>query len=71
MSLIDLSNVSRFYNVGKEQQKYVLKAVSLSFPNKGLISILGKSGSGKSTLLNLIGGIDKPSEGHERKQKIY
>ena len=63
MSLIDLSNVSRFYKVGKEQQKYVLKAVSLSFPNKGLISILGKSGSGKSTLLNLIGGIDKPSEG--------
>ena len=63
MSLIDLNGVSRFYIIGKEQKKYVLKQVSLSFPDKGLISILGKSGSGKSTLLNLIGGIDKPSEG--------
>ncbi|MBQ6730300.1 MAG: ATP-binding cassette domain-containing protein [Bacilli bacterium] len=63
MSLIELRNVSRFYISGKEQKKYALKAVSLSFPNKGLISILGKSGCGKSTLLNLIGGIDKASEG--------
>ena len=62
MSLIELNNVSRSYTIGKEQ-KYVLKGVSLSFPKRGLISILGKSGSGKSTLLNLIGGIDKPSEG--------
>ena len=66
MSLIDLNEVSRFYKIDKEQKKYVLKSVSLSFPSKGLISILGKSGSGKSTLLNLIGAIDKPSEG-----KIY
>ena len=63
MSLIDLNSVSRFYTIGKEQKKYVLKGVSLSFPSHGFISILGKSGSGKSTLLNLIGGIDKPSEG--------
>ena len=62
MSLIDLNTVSKFYLIGKEH-KYVLKNISLSFPTRGLISILGKSGSGKSTLLNLIGGIDKPSEG--------
>ena len=63
MNLIELRNVSRFYKIGKEQKKYALKAVSLSFPSKGLICILGKSGCGKSTLLNLIGGIDKASEG--------
>ena len=63
MSLIELNNVSRFYLIGKEQKKYVLKNITLSLPNHGLISILGKSGSGKSTLLNLIGKIDKPSEG--------
>ena len=63
MSLIELRNISRYYKIGKELKKYALKAVSLSFPNKGLISILGKSGCGKSTLLNLIGGIDKASEG--------
>ena len=63
MNIIELRNVSRFYKIGKEQKKYALKAVSLSFPSKGLICILGKSGCGKSTLLNLIGGIDKASEG--------
>ena len=63
MSLIELRNISRYYKIGKELKKYALKAISLSFPSKGLISILGKSGCGKSTLLNLIGGIDKASEG--------
>ena len=63
MSLIELTNLSRFYPVGKDKKKYVLKDVTLSFPSNGLISVLGKSGSGKSTLLNLIGRIDKSSEG--------
>ena len=63
MSLIELNKVSRYYLVGKKEKKYVLRHISLSFPSRGLICILGKSGSGKSTLLNLIGKIDKPSEG--------
>lgn len=62
MSLFELHNVSRYYEVDKKR-KYVLKNVSLLFPDHGLITILGKSGSGKSTLLNLIGRIDSPSEG--------
>ena len=66
MSLIELQDVGRFYNIGKEQKKYVLKGITMCLPNRGLICILGKSGSGKSTLLNLIGAIDKPSEG-----KVY
>ena len=66
MSLIELNKVSRFYPVGKDKKKYALKDISLSLPSNGLVSILGKSGCGKSTLLNLIGKIDKPSEG-----KIY
>ena len=63
MSLIELHNVSRFYRISKNEEKYVLRDISLSFPNRGLVSILGKSGCGKSTLLNIIGKIDKPSEG--------
>ena len=46
MSLIELSNVSRFYKVGKNEKKYVLRHISLSFPSHGLVCILGKSGSG-------------------------
>lgn len=63
MGLFELENVGRFYQISKDKKKYVLKGVTLSFPHRGLITILGKSGSGKSTLLNMIGKIDEPSEG--------
>ena len=63
MALIELNQVSKCYKVNKAENKYVLKEISLAFPHRGLISILGKSGSGKSTLLNLIGKLDNPSEG--------
>ena len=63
MPLIELNRVSKAYLINKNEKKYVLKDISLSFPETGLISILGKSGCGKSTLLNLIGGLDKTSEG--------
>ena len=63
MALFELKNVGRFYQINKNKKKYVLKNVSLSLPQSGMVTILGKSGSGKSTLLNMIGKIDNPSEG--------
>ena len=63
MALIELNSVSKCYKVNKTENKYVLKDITLSFPETGLVSILGKSGSGKSTLLNLIGKLDDPSNG--------
>ncbi len=42
---------------------YALKDISISFPNIGLVGLVGKSGSGKSTLLNLLSGNEKPSKG--------
>ena len=62
MTLFELNNVGRYYQIDKKK-KYVLKNITLTFPNSGFVSILGKSGSGKSTLLNLIGKLDEPSEG--------
>ena len=52
MALFELNKVSRYYLVDKKK-KYVLKDVTLSLSDHGLVTILGKSGSGKSTLLNL------------------
>ena len=63
MALIELNKVSKCYKINKTENKYVLKDITLSFPETGLVSILGKSGSGKSTLLNLIGKLDDPSNG--------
>jgi len=62
---LELINISHLYKTYKTSNKNndVLKDVSLTLPDNGLIVILGKSGCGKSTLLNLIGGIDTPSKG--------
>ena len=59
--MIKVENVIKKY--GKSQETLALKGINLEFPDKGLISILGPSGCGKSTLLNLLGLLDRPTEG--------
>lgn len=58
MSVFIIKNLYKSY-----KDNVVLKDINLVFPNKGLISIVGKSGSGKSTLLNIMMGIEKPTKG--------
>jgi putative ABC transport system ATP-binding protein len=58
-------DVKRDYKMGNEVVQ-ALKGVSISINRGEYISIMGPSGSGKSTLFNMIGGLDKPSEG-----KVY
>jgi putative ABC transport system ATP-binding protein len=55
-------DVKREYKMGNEVV-HALKGVSISINRGEYISIMGPSGSGKSTLFNMIGGLDKPSEG--------
>lgn len=62
MSVFILENVSKSFKLDKQDYQ-VLKNINIVFPDKGLVSIVGKSGSGKSTLLNLMIGIDKPTKG--------
>jgi len=42
---------------------HVLADLDLDIPNGEFLALMGPSGSGKSTLLNLIGGLDRPTEG--------
>jgi putative ABC transport system ATP-binding protein len=58
-------DVKRTYKMGTDVV-HALKGVSISISRGEYISIMGPSGSGKSTLFNMIGGLDKPSEG-----KVY
>src|SRR5437667_660495 len=58
-------DVKRSYKMGSETV-HALKGVSISINRGEYISIMGPSGSGKSTLFNMVGGLDKPSEG-----KVY
>ncbi|EOJ9611902.1 MULTISPECIES: ABC transporter permease [Serratia] len=60
--IIALDNVSREFQAG-EQKIAVLKRVSLSIQRGEMVAIVGASGSGKSTLMNIIGCLDKPSQG--------
>ena len=59
--MIELREVSRHFE-GK-QRVTALNRISLRIEKGEIVSLVGPSGSGKSTLLNLIGGLDRPSEG--------
>ena len=63
MELIKFKGVSRIYKNEEGEDVNALSGVSLSFPKKGLIAVLGKSGSGKSTIINLIAKLDEPTKG--------
>ena len=58
MSLLELKDVSKIY-----KDLYALNHVDLKVEKGEWIAIMGPSGSGKSTMMNIIGGLDKPSEG--------
>ena len=62
MSLIVLENAKKSYMIG-EVKTQALKGINLSIEAGKFISFVGPSGSGKTTLLNLIGCLDKPTEG--------
>lgn len=51
-----------------ENQRFILKDISLSFIPGAKIGVLGLNGSGKSTLLRIMAGVDKQFEGEARSQ---
>lgn len=60
--MLEVKNLSKIYKTKGGDVK-ALDNVSVTFPEKGMIFLLGKSGSGKSTLLNICGGLDSPTSG--------
>lgn len=60
--MIILKNINKYYS-SSQGKFHALKDITLTFPDQGMVYIVGKSGSGKSTLLNVIGGIDKYDSG--------
>jgi len=62
MTLVRAEDVSKTYISG-EVEVQALRGVSFEIEPASFVSIVGPSGSGKTTLLNLIGCLDKPTEG--------
>ena len=60
--LVRVQNVDKVFKRGSEEV-HVLGGLNLDIPEGEFLALMGPSGSGKSTLLNLIGGLDRPSQG--------
>ncbi len=61
--LIDIRNIYKIYNEGKESEVRALDGVTLQIDKGEFVAIVGQSGSGKSTLMNVLGCLDIPTYG--------
>ena len=64
-AILKLENIKKDYFISNNSEPvHALKGVTINFRKNEFVSILGPSGCGKTTLLNIIGGLDKYSDGN-------
>ncbi len=61
-AIINISSLKKDYHIG-EMTVHALRGVDLKINRGEFVAIMGASGSGKSTMLNIIGCLDRPSDG--------
>ena len=62
-SVISLHGIVKRFYIGKPNELEILHGIDLQVEQGEFVSIVGESGSGKSTLMNIIGALDRPTEG--------
>ena len=66
--VISLNGIVKRFYIGKPNELEILHGINLEVECGEFVSIVGESGSGKSTLMNIIGALDRPTEGEYRLQ---
>lgn len=61
--MLKLVNITKTYEVGDSDAVKALRGVDIEFRKNEFVSILGQSGCGKTTLLNIVGGLDRYTDG--------
>ena len=61
--VIHLDNIVKRFYIGEPNELEILHGITLDIKEGEFVSIVGASGSGKTTLMNMIGLLDKPTEG--------
>ena len=62
--VIRMENIVKTYYLGKPNELEILHGINLTVNKGEFVSIVGESGSGKSTLMNIIGGLDRQTQGN-------
>ncbi len=62
-TIIDMKGIVKKFYIGQPNELTILKGINLNVEEGEFVSIVGQSGSGKSTLMNIIGALDRPTEG--------
>lgn len=61
--VIDMKGIKKRFYIGTPNELEVLKGIDIKVYEGEFVAIVGASGSGKSTLMNIIGSLDRPTEG--------
>lgn len=62
-TVIDMKGIKKRFYIGTPNELEVLKGIDIKVYEGEFVAIVGASGSGKSTLMNIIGSLDRPTEG--------
>lgn len=65
-AMIELEDIYKRFFIGSPNELTVLNGINLTIYEGEFVAVVGASGSGKSTLMNIIGALDRPTQGRYR-----
>ena len=65
-AVIELEDIYKRFYIGTSNELTVLNGINLTIYEGEFVAVVGASGSGKSTLMNIIGALDRPTQGRYR-----